>query len=100
MTLEEMIDQFETYTGYPNQDTFVISNQECKDILKYLTEQKSFIDWVASEVVSEYWEFNNDGFAEIACRKLVKLGIVEEVYGQYIYNAPTIIEANESESEG
>ena len=61
MTLEEMIGQFKAYTEYPNQDTFVISNQECKDILKYLTEQKSFIEWVASEVVSEYWEFNNEG---------------------------------------
>lgn len=44
---------------------------------------KDFCLWVASEVVSEYWEFNNDGFAEIACRKLVKLGIVKEVDGEY-----------------
>jgi hypothetical protein len=38
MTLEERIGQFKAYTEYPNQDTFVISNQTCQDILKYLTE--------------------------------------------------------------
>lgn len=85
MTLERLIGQFKAYTEYPNQDTFVISNQECKDILKYLTEQKSFIEWVASEIFDDDWEFNNDAFAEIACRKLVKLGIVKEVDGEYIF---------------
>jgi hypothetical protein len=87
MKLEQLIGQFKAYTEYPNQDTFVISNQECKDIFKYLIEQKSFIDWVASEVVSEDWEFNNDAFSEIACRKLVKLGIVKEVDGEYIFES-------------
>ena len=47
MTLEEMIGQFKAYAEYPNQDTFVISNQECKNILKYLTEsQKKVGHWV------------------------------------------------------
>lgn len=79
MTLEQLIGQFKAYTEYPNLETFVISNQECKDIVKYLTEQKSFIEWVASEIFSDEWEFNKDAFVEIACKKLVKLGIVKEV---------------------
>lgn len=46
MTLEEMIGQFTAYTEYPNQDTFVISNQECKDILKYLKQVPKTGHWV------------------------------------------------------
>lgn len=38
------------------------------------TEQ--FAEWVASEIFDEMWEYNKDAFAEIACRKLAKLGIV------------------------
>ena len=37
------------------------------------TEQ--FAKWVATEIFDE-WEYNKDSFAEIACRKLAKLGIV------------------------
>lgn len=45
MTLERLIGQFKAYTEYPNQDTFVISNQECKDILKYLTQVPKAGHW-------------------------------------------------------
>ena len=38
------------------------------------TEQ--FVEWVAREIFDEMWEYNKDSFAEIACRKLAKLGIV------------------------
>ena len=43
-------------------------------------EQKSkqFAEWVAREIFDEMWEYNKDAFAEIACRKLAKLGIVRE----------------------
>ncbi len=44
MTLEELIGQFKAYTEYPNQDTFVISNQECKQILEYLRAYKYVTD--------------------------------------------------------
>ncbi len=40
------------------------------------TDYKSFCEWVASEIFTEDWELNKDSFAEIACRKLSKLGIV------------------------
>lgn len=36
---------------------------------------KDFVLWVAKEIFDE-WEYNKDAFAEIACRKLAKLGIV------------------------
>jgi hypothetical protein len=36
---------------------------------------KDFALWVASEIFDD-WEYNKDAFAEIACRKLAKLGIV------------------------
>jgi hypothetical protein len=35
-----------------------------------------FAKWVATEIFDDMWEYNKDAFAEIACRKLEKLGIV------------------------
>lgn len=40
------------------------------------TEQ--FAKWVAEEIFDDNWEYNKDAFAEIACRKLAKLGIVRK----------------------
>ena len=37
---------------------------------------KDFVMWVANEIF-DTWEYNKDAFAEIACRKLNKLGIVK-----------------------
>ena len=36
-----------------------------------------FARWVAKEVLDDYFEDTSGAFAEIACRKLVKLGLVE-----------------------
>ena len=36
-----------------------------------------FAVWVAKEIFDDGWEYNKDSFAEIACRKLAKLGIVK-----------------------
>lgn len=36
-----------------------------------------FARWVAKEVLDDYFEESSGAFAEIACRKLVKLGLVE-----------------------
>lgn len=36
-----------------------------------------FAEWVATEIFDDMWEYNKDAFAEIACRKLAKLGIVK-----------------------
>ena len=39
-------------------------------------EPYDFARWVAEEIFDDNWEYNKDGFAELACRKLAKLGIV------------------------
>lgn len=44
-------------------------------LLKQEPKTEQFAKWVASEIFDE-WEYNKDTFAEIACRKLEKLGIV------------------------
>lgn len=39
-------------------------------------EPDDFARWVATEIFDDMWKYNKDAFAEIACRKLAKLGIV------------------------
>ena len=49
-------------------------------------DYKEFCEWVASEIMDEeLWELNHDGFAEIACRKLHKLGIVKQKGDKWVY---------------
>ena len=48
------------------------------DELLLLLEALKFAQWVADEIIDEeLWELNYGAFAEIACRKLKKLGIVQ-----------------------
>ena len=55
-------------------------NKECTEALTGILEQEpkteQFAKWVAAEIFDDMWEYNKDSFAEIACRKLAKLGIV------------------------
>ena len=44
--------------------------------LEQSPEMDQFAKWVAAEIFDDMWEYNKDSFAEIACRKLAKLGIV------------------------
>ena len=44
--------------------------------LEQSPEMEQFAKWVATEIFDDMWEYNKDTFAEIACRKLAKLGIV------------------------
>ena len=44
--------------------------------LEQSPEMDQFAKWVAAEIFDDMWEYNKDAFAEIACRKLAKLGIV------------------------
>ena len=47
---------------------------------------EDFARWVATEVIDEeLWTYNHLSFAEIACRKLVQLGIMQESDGEYTY---------------
>ena len=64
---------------------------EIEDMIPYVSEvtitqddlaiealYKEFAKWVAREIFDDMWEYNKDAFAEVACRKLAKLGIVRE----------------------
>ena len=44
--------------------------------LEQESKTEQFAKWVATEIFDDMWEYNKDAFAEIACRKLAKLGIV------------------------
>ena len=60
----------------------------CVDVVhryKY-DEVIDFCEWVAGEVMEEEkWEGYKDSFAEIACRKLHKLGIVDKQGDYWVY---------------
>ena len=45
-------------------------------VLEQEPKTEQFAKWVATEIFDDMWEYNKDSFAEIACRKLAKLGIV------------------------
>ena len=40
-------------------------------------EAEQFAKWVATEIFDDNWEYNKDAFAELACRRLAKMGIVK-----------------------
>ena len=44
-----------------------------------------FADWVASEVCKEDFSDNAEFFAEVACRKLEKIGIIKSDNNKWIY---------------
>ena len=44
--------------------------------LEQSPKMEQLAKWVATEIFDDMWEYNEDSFAEIACRKLAKLGIV------------------------
>lgn len=52
-----------------------------------MNELYSFADWVAKEVCRDDFEENAGAFAEIACRKLHNLGIVEKTEELWCYDA-------------
>ena len=56
------------------------------DTMHRYQQLEDFARWVAGEVIDEeLWTYNHLSFAEIACRKLVKLGIMQESDGEYTY---------------
>jgi hypothetical protein len=56
------------------------------DTMRKYQQLEDFARWVAVEVIDEeLWTYNHLAFAEIACRKLVKLGIMQESDGEYTY---------------
>ena len=56
------------------------------DTMRKYQQLEDFARWVATEVIDEdMWTYNHLSFAELACRKLVKLGIMQESDGEYSY---------------
>lgn len=56
------------------------------DTMRKYQQLEDFARWVATEVIDEeMWTYNHLSFAELACRKLVKLGIMQESNGEYLY---------------
>ena len=49
-------------------------------------EYEKFAFWVANEIFDELWDINYQAFVELACRRLVKLGIVSIENGLYAFN--------------
>ena len=57
-------------------------------------KKEQFAKWVATEIFDDMWEYNKDAFAEIACRKLAKLGIVRAKGDEWV-----LVEPQESEEQ-
>ena len=67
----------------------------CNVAIKALEQEpktEQFAKWVAKEIFDENWEYNKEVFAELACRKLAKLGIVIRMGDEW-----ELIEPQESE---
>lgn len=56
------------------------------DTMRKYQQLEDFARWVATEVIDEeMWTYNHLAFAELACRKLVRLEIMQESDGEYLY---------------
>lgn len=56
------------------------------ETMRKYQQLEDFARWVAEEIIDEdMWTYNHLSFAELACRKLVKLGIMQESDGEYSY---------------
>lgn len=82
-------------------DGEIIHPQVRKDVgiwaIKALEQESKavqFVKWVTTEIFDENWEYNKDAFAEIACRKLAKLGIVRAKGDEW-----ELVESPESEEK-
>lgn len=63
------------------------SAQLYKDAADAIEELLSFAHYVAGKVTmsDEDWEDYHEAFAEVACRKLVKLGVISIEDDMYVY---------------
>ena len=92
MTREEAIDVFKCLAWHTRPDEEVI--EQAIKALKQEPKTEQFAKWVATEIFDENWEYNKEVFAELACRKLAKLGIVIRMGDEW-----ELIEPHESEEE-
>lgn len=89
MSIEEAIEhgkeQLEIFGGEHKE--FI---ETAIDTMRKYQQLENFARWVATEVIDEeLWTYNHLAFAEIACRKLVRLGIMQESDGEYSYEDKT-----------
>ena len=61
-------------------------------------EYEVFAKWVATEIFDENWEYNKDAFAEIACRKVAKMGIVRVIGDEWELAEPHESEGSNADS--
>ena len=85
MTIDECIEIWTHPTKY-----FPSKREEAlyfvKDTMRKYQQLEDFARWVATEVIDEeMWTYNHLAFAELACRKLVQLKIMQESDGEYTY---------------
>lgn len=83
LCIPQDVTESDSKTGVTSRTTgviFGINNVEHRSGICYLNftdwRVSKFAEWVASEIFNDNWEYNKDAFAELACRKLEKLGIV------------------------
>ena len=96
MTREEAVRELEFLASCSYVDRFEPTEKEALkmaiDALKQEPKTEQFAKWVATEIFDDMWEYNYEAFAEIACRKLSKLGIVVRMGGEWV-----LVESQESE---
>ena len=94
MTREEAIKRVK---GYLTDCLPTGCYEEVEEVINALEQEpktEQFAKWVATEIFDDMWEYNKDSFAEIACRKLAKLGIVRAKGDEW-----ELVEPQESEVE-
>lgn len=69
--------KIQEYDDTARELNFVVELLEKLRSERLQNEWIEFARWVAKEVLDNYFEESSGAFAEIACRKLVKLGLVE-----------------------
>jgi len=76
------------YVAYIHYDDVVKCIKGMPSVKPQEPKLEQFAKWVATEIFDE-WEYNKDSFAEIACRKLEKLGIVRAKGDEWELIEPT-----------
>lgn len=85
MTIDEHIARLVREKHYAAPRHYETLDVAIETMRKY-QQLEDFAKWVATEVIDEeLWTYNHLSFAEIACRKLVQLGIMQESDGEYSY---------------
>ena len=87
MTIDKAIPKIQFVKNALNDDMEISKAYDLAiETMRKYQQLEDFARWVAVEVIDEeMWTYNHLAFAELACRKLVKLGIMQESDGEYTY---------------